>query len=99
MTLAEGNYTLSELERELQTKLNGVRESSDVSHIAFVATSDLKHNTIRISLASTANPDICCKVYTDAEVVRDIRNSWTTVDPGNLRSANDVITGVARTPS
>ena len=69
---------------------------SDVTHIAFVVTSDLRNNTISISLASTANPDICFKLHTDAEVIRDVRNYWSTVDPGNLRSANDVITNVAR---
>ena len=91
VTLTEGTYTLSELATELQTRLNGARLPSDVANIAFVVTSDLRNNTIRISLASTTNPDICFKLYTDAEVVRDIRNYWTTTDPGNLRSANDVI--------
>ena len=97
VTLTEGNYTLSELATELQTRLNGARLPSDAANIAFVVTSDLRNNTIRISLASTANPDICFKLHTDAEVIRDSRNYWTTVDPGNLRSANDVITNVALT--
>ena len=94
VTFNEGNYTLSELATEFQTRLNGARGPSDISHTAFVVTSDLRNNTIRISLASTANPDICFKMHTDAEVIRDTRNYWTTVDPGNLRSANDVITNL-----
>jgi hypothetical protein len=35
VTLTEGNYTLSELATELQTRLNGARMSSDVSAYSF----------------------------------------------------------------
>ena len=94
VTLAENDYTLTQFASELQTKMNGARLPSDVSKIAFVVTTNIRNNTITISLASTTNPDICFKLYTDAEVVKDIKDYWTTADPANLQSANDVITNV-----
>jgi hypothetical protein len=69
------------------------REPNDVSQILFNVSNDLKNQTLTISITAS-NLNVCFKLYTDAEVVRDIRNYWTTVDPGNLRSANDIITHI-----
>ena len=91
--LTEGNYTLPELATHLQTKLNAIREPNDVSQILFDVSNDLRNQTLTISITAS-NLNGCFKLYTDAEVVRDIRNYWTTVDPGNLRSANDIITHI-----
>ena len=93
VVLEEEKYTLPELAAHLQTKLNAFREPSDVSQISFIVSKDLKNQTLTISITAT-NDDVSFRLYTDAEVVRDIRNYWTTVDPGNLRSANDIITHV-----
>lgn len=93
VVLEEGNYTLPELSAQLQTKLNAVREPNDVSQIAFAVSNDLKNQTLTISITAS-NDDVSFRLYTDAEVIKEIRNYWTTVDPGNLRSANDIITHV-----
>ena len=91
--LTEGNYTLPELSTHLETKLNAIREPNDVSQILFDVSNDLKNQTLTISITAS-NLHVCFKLYTDAEVIREIRNYWTTVDPGNLRSANDIITHI-----
>ena len=96
VTLAEGDYTLVQFASELQRKMNEARRPSDVYLIAFVVTSNIRSNAITISLASTADSNICFKLYTDAKVVKYIRDYWTTVDPTKLQSANDVITNVKR---
>ena len=93
VVLEEGNYTLPELSAQLQTKLNAIREPSDVSQISFTVSNDLKNQTLTISITAS-NDDVSFRLYTDAEVIKEIRNYWTTVDPGNLRSANDIITHV-----
>ena len=93
VVLEEGNYTLAELSAQLQTKLNAIREPSDVSQINFTVSNDLKNQTLTISITAS-NDDVSFRLYTDAEVIKEIRNYWTTVDPGNLRSANDIITHV-----
>ena len=93
VVLEEGNYTLPELSAQLQTKLNAIREPSDVSQIAFTVSNDLKNQTLTISITAS-NDDVSFRLYTDAEVIKEIRNYWTTVDPGNLQSANDIITHV-----
>ena len=93
VVLEEGNYTLLELSAQLQTKLNAVKEPNDVSQISFIVSNDLKNQTLTISITAS-NDDVSFRLYTDAEVIKEIRNYWTTVDPGNLRSANDIITHV-----
>ena len=93
VVLEEGNYTLPELSAQLQTKLNAIREPNDVSHSSFIVSNDLKNQTLTISITAS-NDDVSFRLYTDAEVIKEIRNYWTTVDPGNLRSANDIITHV-----
>ena len=93
VVLEEGNYTLPELSAQLQTKLNAIREPSDVSQISFTVSNDLKNQTLTISITAS-NDDVSFRLYTDAEVIKEIRNYWTTVDPGNLQSANDIITHV-----
>ena len=80
VVLAEGNHTLPELATHLQTKLNAIRESTDVSQIIFNVSNDLKDQTLTISITAS-NPNVCFKLYTDAEVIREIRNYWTTVNP------------------
>jgi len=93
VVLEEGNYTLPELSAQLQTKLNAIREPNDVSQISFTVSNDLKNQTLTISITAS-NDDVSFRLYTDAEVIKEIRNYWTTVDPGNLQSANDIITHV-----
>ena len=93
VVLEEGNYTLPELSAQLQTKLNAIREPPDVSQIVFNVSNDLKNQTLTISITAS-NDDVSFRLYTDAEVIKEIRNYWATVDPGNLRSANDIITHV-----
>ena len=64
-----------------------------MSQVLFNVSNDLKNQTLTISITAS-NDDVSFRLYTDAEVIREVRNYWTTVDPGNLRSASDIITHV-----
>ena len=62
-------------------------------HLRFSLLFRTISRTITLSITAS-NDDVSFRLYTDAEVIREIRNYWTTVDPGNLQSANDIITHV-----
>ena len=53
VVLAGGNDTLPELAAQLQTKLNAIREPSDVSQILLTVSNDLKKQTLTISIAAS----------------------------------------------
>ena len=89
--LDEGNYTLSELASHIQTKINASIDSTAKTHTTFSVTSELKTHTITISMTGNSS-QVWFKLYTDAEVVSTIGLYWIGSDPGNLKSANDVLT-------
>ena len=99
VTLAQNNYTLQGLANEIQTKLRASLDSYMTSVGSnFAVTFDASTNSLTISMTGT-NPDCYFKLLTDAEVkqnfagMRLIGASWVgaSVDPGNLKSANDVL--------
>ena len=89
--LDEGNYTVSELASQIQAKINASIDDVAKAQTSFVVTSDAKTHTITISMTGTSS-QVWFKLYTDAEVISTIGLCWIGSDPGNLKSANDVLT-------
>jgi len=90
VTLTPRNYNLSTLATEIQTQLNDALDSNAKSFTSFIVTSDATSFSITISLSSTSN--CYFKLYTDSEV-RSSSINWIggSVDPYNVKSANDVL--------
>ena len=89
--LDEGNYTLSELATQIQTKINASIDDVAKAQTSFVVTADAKTHTITISMTGNSS-QVWFKLYTDAEVISTTGLYWIGSDPGNLKSANDVLT-------
>jgi hypothetical protein len=90
--LSSGNYTLATLASEIQTKLINALDATARSFTSFVVSADALNTTLTISMTGSSN-QVYFKLFTDAEVIPSTQY-WTgySIDPGNLKSANDIIT-------
>ena len=89
--LAEGNYTLTQLAAHIQAQINGAIDDIAKSYTSFTVTPDATNHRLTISMSGSSGT-VWFKLYTDAEVVSTIGLYWIGSDPGNLKSANDVLT-------
>ena len=92
--LTEGNYKLAELAAHIQTQINASIDDVAKSYTTFAVTADTTNNSLTISMTGSSST-VSFKLYTDAEVVSTIGLYWIGSDPGNLKSANDVLTLVS----
>ena len=92
--LTEGNYKLAELAAHIQTQINASIDDVAKSYTTFAVTPDATNNSLTISMTGSSST-VWFKLYTDAEVVSTIGLYWIGSDPGNLKSANDVLTLVS----
>ena len=60
-------------------------------YTTFTVTPDATNHRLTISMSGSSST-VSFKLYTDAEVVSTIGLYWIGSDPGNLKSANDVLT-------
>ena len=88
--LSSGNYTLATLATEIQTKLINALDATARSFTSFVVSADALNTTLTISMTGSSN-QVYFKLFTDVEVIASPQ-SWSGIDPGNLKSANDIIT-------
>ena len=94
--LSPGNYTLTELATEIQTKFRNALTDTAKLFTTFNVSTNVSTNSLTISLSGTYN--VSFKLYTDDEV-ESSHLLWTggffgVVDPGNAKSANDVLSHV-----
>ena len=90
--LSSGNYTLTTLASEIQTKLINALDATARSFTSFVVSADALNTTLTISMTGSSN-QVYFKLFTDVEVIASPQ-PWSgySIDPGNLKSANDIIT-------
>ena len=92
--LTAGNYKLAELAAHIQTRINASIDDIERAYTSFAVTPDATNHTLTISMTGSSST-VWFKLYTDAEVVSTIGLYWIGSDPGNLKSANDVLTLVS----
>ena len=92
--LTEGNYKLAELAAHIQTQINASIDDVAKSYTTFAVTPDATNSSLTISMTGSSST-VWFKLYTDAQVVSTIGLNWIGSDPGNLKSANDVLTLVS----
>ena len=90
--LSSGNYTLATLASEIQTELINALDSTAKGFTSFVVSSDALNTTLTISMTGSSN-QVYFKLYTDSDVILSTQYfSGYSIDPGNLKSASDIIT-------